>query len=165
MENASKALIIAGAILISILLISVGIIIMNSINNSVQEGARSAESQSAEIFNSNFSMYAGEQKGSTVKQLITKIISSNGSDSKHQIYLDKTSKYSVPLSNGWGKVIHSNLSSSSLGRYQASCDNEKTYDVEFEFADSDNVVDGNIRDIVKIHTEKGYIYKVKITEK
>ena len=30
MENASKALIIAGAILISILLISVGVIIMNS---------------------------------------------------------------------------------------------------------------------------------------
>ncbi len=30
MENASKALIIAGAILISILLISVGVLIMNS---------------------------------------------------------------------------------------------------------------------------------------
>ena len=163
MENASKALIIAGAILISILLISVGLIIMNSINDSVQEGARSAESQSAEIFNSNFSMYAGEQKGSTVKQLITKIISSNGSDSKHQIYLDKTSKYSV--SYEWGKIYSSNLSSSSFERYQASCDNEKNYQVEFEFADSDNVVDGNIRDIVKIHTEKGYIYKVKITEK
>lgn len=33
MENASKALIIAGAVLISILLISVGILLMNSSND------------------------------------------------------------------------------------------------------------------------------------
>ena len=164
MENASKALIIAGAILISILLISVGIIIMNAINDPVQQGAQSAESSAAEIFNSNFSLYAGEQKGSTVRQLITKILSSNGSDSKHQIYLDKTSKYSELLSNG-AKITTTNISASSWGKYQSSCDNEKTYNVEFSFADSDNVVDGNIRDIVKIQTESGYIYKVKITEK
>ena len=54
MENASKALIIAGAILISILLISVGIIIMNAINEPVQQGASSAESQAIEMFNANY---------------------------------------------------------------------------------------------------------------
>ena len=52
MENASKALIIAGAILISILLISLGIIMFNSSKgttdqaadtaNAMQQGAQSA---------------------------------------------------------------------------------------------------------------------------
>ena len=54
MENASKALIIAGAILISILLISVGIIIMNAINDPVSKGADAATSQATQIFNSQF---------------------------------------------------------------------------------------------------------------
>lgn len=71
MENASKALIIAGAILISILLISVGIIVMNAINNPVQQGASSADAQAVEIFNGKFTGYMGRQKGTTVKALWT----------------------------------------------------------------------------------------------
>ena len=72
MENASKALIIAGAILISILLISVGIIVMNAINNPVQQGASAADSQAVEIFNGKFTGYGGaHQKGTTIKALYT----------------------------------------------------------------------------------------------
>lgn len=85
MENASKALIIAGAILVSILLISVGIIIMNAINEPVQQGANSAASQAIEIFNSKFTSYAGEQKGTTIRQLINTVNSSNGADKDHPI--------------------------------------------------------------------------------
>ena len=72
MENASKALIIAGAILISILLISVGIIVMNAINNPVQQGAEAANAQAVEIFNGKFTGYAGKgQSGTTIKALLT----------------------------------------------------------------------------------------------
>jgi len=71
MENASKALIIAGAILISILLISVGIIIMNAINNPVQQGASTADSLAVETFNGKFTGYMGRQKGSVIKSLWT----------------------------------------------------------------------------------------------
>lgn len=39
MENASKALIIAGAILLSILIIAVGMFIFTSSQNSINEGA------------------------------------------------------------------------------------------------------------------------------
>lgn len=80
MENASKALIIAGAILISILLISVGIIIMNAINDPVQQGAGAAESQAVEMFNSKFTGYAGVQTGNTVKSLITAIESTKADE-------------------------------------------------------------------------------------
>lgn len=78
MENASKALIIAGAILLAILIISLGIMIFSqaqdTINNS---GMSKAEIQS---FNSQFTKYEGTQKGSNVKSLIQEVNSSNVSD-------------------------------------------------------------------------------------
>jgi hypothetical protein len=76
MENASKALIIAGAILLSILLISLGIMIYNQAagvinNNSLSE---------VEIatFNSKFTQYEGENvRGSSVNALLDAVMSNN----------------------------------------------------------------------------------------
>ena len=80
MENASKALIIAGAILISILLISVGIIVMNAINDPISQAGSSAESQAIEIFNSKFTAYMGSDLDyNAVKSLFTTVTSVNGS--------------------------------------------------------------------------------------
>ena len=80
MENASKALIIAGAILISILLISVGIIVMNAINDPISQAGSSAESQAIEIFNSKFTAYIGSDLDyNAVKSLFTTVTSVNGS--------------------------------------------------------------------------------------
>ena len=52
MENASKALIIAGAILLSILLISLGIMIFNQAQTTVQDSGMSQAEIST--FNSKF---------------------------------------------------------------------------------------------------------------
>lgn len=80
MENASKALIIAGAILISILLISVGILVMNSTGNMQDEVKTSSDSMAIQTFNSNFTAYEGnEMSGSQVKSLLSYIKSSNAS--------------------------------------------------------------------------------------
>ena len=85
MENASKALIIAGAILISILLISVGIIIINAINNPIQSGVNEGNKEAIQMFNSNFVSYEGTQKGSNIRALASIINASNGSDNLHQV--------------------------------------------------------------------------------
>ena len=78
MENASKALIIAGAILLAILIISLGIMIFNQAQDAVgNSGMSRAEIQS---FNSQFTKYEGAQKGSNVKALIQEVNSSNASD-------------------------------------------------------------------------------------
>ena len=68
MENASKALIIAGAILLSILLITLGIFIFQQAQSTIQNSGMSQ----AEIntFNSQFSKYEGTKKGSEVKSMI-----------------------------------------------------------------------------------------------
>lgn len=75
MENASKALIIAGAILISILLISVGIMVMNSINKPLDEATKSSEDQAVQMFNAKFSGYSGQQQAAAIKALMTAIAS------------------------------------------------------------------------------------------
>lgn len=89
MENASKALIIAGAILLAILLISLGIMIFTQAQSTVNNSGMSQ----AEItsFNSQFSKYENDKiKGSMVKSLVQEVNTNNAQDesSEHQINLD-----------------------------------------------------------------------------
>ncbi len=78
MENASKALIIAGAILLAILLISLGIMIFTQAQDTVtNSGMSEAELQS---FNSKFLKYEGNMKGTMVKSLIQEVSSNNGNE-------------------------------------------------------------------------------------
>ena len=106
MENASKALIIAGAILISILLISVGVMVMNSATDAMQDAGIQA-------FNAKFVDYQGSQKGSVVRQLRDKI-NTNNATSDHKVdfkiggadgssvTIKSTSTYEVKLTYGTG---------------------------------------------------------------
>ncbi len=75
MENASKALIIAGAILISILIIAIGMYIYTSSRSSIDEGVGQMSTQEKEAFNSKWTQYDGEFSGNQVKSMINSIIS------------------------------------------------------------------------------------------
>ena len=115
MENASKALIIAGAILIAILLISVGIMVMNGINKPLSQAQDQADSQAIEMFNSKFTGYAGKQTAASVKALMTSVASSNGVNPDHQIAV-----------TGLGETP---------GKAQALVSSQKTYTVTFTYGD------------------------------
>lgn len=78
MENASKALLIAGAILIVILLIAVGMMVYNSSRGSIDEAVSQMSSQEMEMFNKQFTQYSGTKvSGSNVKALIERVNSNN----------------------------------------------------------------------------------------
>ncbi len=79
MENASKALIIAGAILLAILLISLGIMIFNQAQDTVNNNGMSQAEMQA--FNNKFIKYEGTRSGTEVKALINEVIASNADDS------------------------------------------------------------------------------------
>ena len=99
MENASKALIIAGAILISILLISVGIVIMNAINEPVESATDVAGSMGAETFNSKFDTYSGvDIDYTTAKNCITAVKSTQKTGAEHKIELTGTYQSITDLS-------------------------------------------------------------------
>lgn len=78
MENASKALIIAGAILLSILLISLGIMIFNQASDVTNNNG--LDEATITTFNSKFTKYEGVKKGSEVRSLIQEINASNATE-------------------------------------------------------------------------------------
>ena len=79
MENASKALIIAGAILLSILLISLGIMVFSTAEDTTKNSG--IKQSQVTTFNTKFTKYEGDNiKGSEVRSLIQEIISSNGDE-------------------------------------------------------------------------------------
>lgn len=76
MENASKALIIAGAILLAILLISLGIFIFTGAQDTAKNGGLDA--QQAAAFNSAILKYEGQNKtASDVRAVKNEIIAAN----------------------------------------------------------------------------------------
>lgn len=99
MENASKALIMAGAILIAILLISAGLIILNSTKGVTEQGGKAAKTLEAETFNSQFTKYCGDRVlGSKVKDLYSFVASykSANSDANISIFPEASSITIIP---------------------------------------------------------------------
>ena len=86
MENASKALIIAGAVLLSILIIAIGIFIFNGANSTITDSMTSMSTQEIEAFNNQFLSYDGKQSGSNVKALIGRLVANANT------YKDETGK-------------------------------------------------------------------------
>lgn len=76
MENASKALIIAGAILLAILIISLGIMIFGQAKGVMDGNAMS--DVEIQQFNSKFTMYEGERvRGATVNSMLQTVLANN----------------------------------------------------------------------------------------
>lgn len=91
MENASKALLIAAAVLIVILLIAFGMRILNSNEDTGEQADQQAQSTSMQTFNARITQYAGKNKtGKTVRDLVTIINNSNESNPQHKIDIDAT---------------------------------------------------------------------------
>jgi len=87
MENASKALLIAGAILIVILLIAVGMIVYSKSKGAVNTGITQTDSMDTQMFFNQFAVYEGKNKDeATVKLAVKNLINNNraneGSSSK-----------------------------------------------------------------------------------
>lgn len=120
MENATKALLIAGSVLIAILLIAMGIRIFSSTTGMVDSAQTTSDATQVAIFNGKFNEYIGAANisGSKIISLQQKIIASNATNS-HKIggnlvnkdtnqptdfVINQTKKYNVtyhPDSNGY----------------------------------------------------------------
>ncbi|MCL2354357.1 MAG: hypothetical protein FWC68_00400 [Oscillospiraceae bacterium] len=91
MENASKALIIAGAILLAILLISIGIMVFNAATAPVDQGADIATGQTATMFNSPWEAFGRRNQNATqVRQLMNQVNSHNRQNANNMVLLQGT---------------------------------------------------------------------------
>ena len=131
MENASKALIIAGAILISIVLVTVGVIVVQSLNPD--EALSQMDQQQIDSFNSKFVSVAGSNvRGTVVKTMISNAITSNGNneDSK-QIYVVLDGSSSITGVNTDG-----NNDSATLSKFSNAINVNHRYTVELGYANN-----------------------------
>lgn len=106
MENATKALIMAGAILISILLISVGLILFNSTSGMVDQAASSSDYMSISIFNSRFTQHFGTNiSGSQAKAFVNSIIINNSYSSNPKLLVNLCDKNGTHIINGHSSTV------------------------------------------------------------
>ena len=74
MENATKALIIAGAILLSILLISLGILVYNNAKGTIEEA--DLTEQEIQAYNAKFTGFLGDNKSPVIVEQLVQTASS-----------------------------------------------------------------------------------------
>lgn len=151
MENASKALIIAGAILLSILLISLGIMVYNNAKGTISDA--NIDQETIQAFNTKISQYCGSGKnGTTMNSLMEAIAASNGAQKgksdQHYISYDVSGASDGVTTAAGGTTPYTiNVTSGSMASTVSypTFDNEHTYKASYT-TDS-----------------KGYINKVTVT--
>ena len=116
MENASKALIIAGSILVAILLIAMGVRIVVSTNGTTDNVDTTMDATAIATFNNKFIGYIGTNKSrGQVMSLLNAIIASNSTDSAHPVQVNGTTDLRTKMNNlGNGPFT---ISISSTGGY------------------------------------------------
>ena len=125
MENASKALIIAGAILLAILLISLGIMIFNQASNTVSNsGMTEAEVTS---FNNKFLKYEGRQKSAVVRALCQEVMASNSQNGNSERNVSVYNTSQVSSANRSTIVIEGTTGTTN------NIDSNKTYTVKMNY--------------------------------
>lgn len=135
MENASKALIIAGAILLSILIISLGIFIFNQ----ASEVTKSSNLSEVEVlnFNEKFTSFEGTNvRGSEVNSLITRIIQNNvanQTDTSKQVKLTQSGE-------GWQSGTAASAKAITQGSQAKKAQTGKTYKVEYTIDEKTGLV-------------------------
>lgn len=123
MENASKALIIAGAILLSILIISLGIMVYNNSKNTV--GSANLSKQEIATFNSEWESYRGANKtAGEVSTMIGAVIASNAAE----------------RNNGGGRIIK--INEVEPGAIPAQIPSTSTYIISLTYDNASGLVTG-----------------------
>ena len=124
MENASKALIIAGAILLAILIISLGIFIFNQ----ASEVTKSNNLSDVEIlnFNEKFTSFEGTNvRGSEVNSLLTRVVQNNVAnqeDASKQVAINVTaSNWQGTKPSANSKPVQSTTKAQTGKTYEVSC--------------------------------------------
>jgi len=129
MENASKALIIAGAILLSIAIIGIGMYVFGIASDTI--GKADMSQQEITAYNSEFIKYQGKINGASARSLCQSIRSHNltNEDVSKQIILDVSTKCT-------GATIEDSTpgsTSQEITTAQNTINAGTRYEVEFDF--------------------------------
>lgn len=133
MENASKALIIAGAVLISIVIVTIGVMLVNGGQGLFNQGGKMMAQQEIDAFNSTFTAYEGKQTGSQTKALLSKIATHNSTNSD-----DVGRQVKVTID---GTALDA-ITQTGLSGAKAKVSSGSAYDVAFTYDGESNLING-----------------------
>jgi len=122
MENASKALIIAGAILLSILIIGLGMMIFNQAKDAMDDTG--LDQQKIDTYNSDFANYLGERvSGTNVRTLVNVI-------KNHNLAIIKEDPTATPTDNNRIVQFNAKYLATDLDTERNGIKSGKMYKVE-----------------------------------
>lgn len=145
MENASKALLIAGAVLIAILLIGVAMLIYNGAMDGIDSGIGQMNQQAKDMFNTQFTQYEGAQRGNNVRAVIRNIISNNSTNQEIEGKLVSLEVEGVD--NGNIEPSTTDLKTNEMSAMTSKINTGATYNVEIQY-----------------ESKTGLVNKVKVTK-
>jgi len=135
-DNASKALIIAGAILIAVMLVSLGVMLYNTAAGVAETTTGSVEALGVAGFNAQFEIYLGKGKSeSQAMGLVSKVISNNA---VNDIYVYINYNQDLRNTNYEGKF----MGIENLNRVREDISNTKNvrYDISVEEYNQDGSI-------------------------
>lgn len=152
MENASKALIIAGAILLSILIISLGIMVYNNAKSTV--GDANLDAETIQTFNSKFTMYAGTGVSASKANSLIEAVNASNATSENKIGLvltGLTASSGTTVGDYTGTVTAATFNDTakictSVGSFPIILSSNNLYNISYDTSSS------------------GIIYKITITK-
>lgn len=145
MENASKALLIAGAVLIAILLIGVAMLIYNGAMDGINQSLANMSQQEKDMFNVQFTQYEGTQRGNNVRAVIRNIISNNTTNQEIEGKLVSLEVEGVD--NGNLEPTTADLKTNEMSAITSKINTGATYNVEIQY-----------------ESKTGLVNKVKVTK-
>jgi len=141
MENATKGLMIAGAILIAIVLIGLGVMLVTQAQDVVGQGGQQFDEITKSTFNSKFINYEGVQNGANIKALINNVNTNNLAAAKEETYLEKgvnvlfdTNSINASIKNIMGNV--KDYDTVAATRAKSYINSGKTYYVAIGYSTS-----------------------------
>ena len=137
MENASKALIMAGAILLAILIISLGVMVFRNMSKSVENNT-SLDKQTITAFNSKIQAYVGNNKtGSQVNTLRDIVISINNNAKVQGGSIQNVKSMTI----GGETAVTYDISSNNVTISGTKADTSKFYKVEAHYSTETGLID------------------------
>lgn len=145
MENASKALIIAGAILLSILIIGLGMFIYQQAADVM--GNTGLTAQEVQAYNSKFLNYEGQKNGASVRALCDLIRNHNNTDAADDTSLQIGILYGQKGIEKTEDNIDDEVTYSVVTEVKNAIKSGKTYNVQFGVAKSGKIISATITDV------------------
>lgn len=135
MENASKALIIAGSILVSIVIITLGVMIVSNVTSTIQNNSNLTE-QEVLTYNQKFLSYEGTKSGTQARALCDLVRQHNNmqDDKTRQIVVQTADATGVTQASEEG-FEPSAVDTIKKGLYQG-----KTYTITFGYDSNSGLI-------------------------